>query len=262
MTAELEDSTARIQELHNREIERASQLATVGELASGMAHEIKNPVAGLLNGLDLLVRRIGRHDWFDPIVHEMRQQVRRIDLVVRDLLTFARPTEPTFTHCDLAKVVERALPLVQSAADNGGVGLTTDHEDGLPALWLDEELMGHVVVNLTVNAIQATPKGGQVILATRRGDGCAEFVVTDTGEGIPRDRMEQIFKPFFTSKHRGTGLGLSITRNIVKRHGGEVHAESEVGRGSIFTVRLPVGSPPAGGPDDPAPAPVPNVEGN
>lgn len=262
MTAALEDSTERIQELHDQQIERASQLATVGELASGMAHEIKNPVAGLSNGLDLMVRRIGQHDWFDPIIDEMRQQVRRIDLVVRDLLTFARPSEPTFTHSDLNEVVERALPLVQSAADSGGVALTTDLEDGLPALWLDEELMGHVVVNLTVNAVQATPNGGRVTLATRAEGRFVELVVSDTGEGIPQERMEQIFKPFFTSKHRGTGLGLSITRNIVKRHGGDIHAESDLGHGSVFTMRVPTSSPPAAGRVDTAPEPGQTPEGS
>ena len=248
----LEDSTARIQELHDQQIERASQLATVGELASGMAHEIKNPIAGLSNGLDLLVRRIEPDDRLDPIVDEMRDQVRRIDLVVRDLLTFARPTEPTFAHCGLNEVVERALPLVQSAADSGGVTLSTDLEDGLPALWLDGELMGHVVVNLTVNAIQATPNGGRVTLATRGAERFVELAVSDTGEGIPRERMEQIFKPFFTSKHRGSGLGLSITRNIVRRHGGDIRVESDVGHGSVFTLRIPTSLPSAEGHDGPA----------
>lgn len=250
MTDELEQSTARIRELHQREMERAGQLATVGELASGVAHEIKNPLVGISNGLDLMVKRVGRDSTLEPIVDEMQHQLSRIELAVRDLLTFARPSDPTLARSDANPIVERALRLVHPAAQKRRITVETELDSDLRPVWVDAEMMGQAVVNLVMNAVQATPDGGLVTVVTRSAAAGIELAIRDTGPGIVEERREKIFKPFFTTKHQGTGLGLSITREIIHRHGGTIRVDSEPGQGTTFTIILP----PSGGegPDEAA----------
>lgn len=240
MTGELARTSARVEELHQREIERAQQLATVGELASGVAHEIKNPVVGISNGLDLVRRRIGRDETLEPIMDEMSHQLARIELAVRDLLAFARPATPSLAPVDGNQVVERALRLAQPAAERAKVALDFRPHPSLPEIQADEELLHQALVNLVMNAIQATPPRGSVAVSTHVLNGHVHFEVADTGKGIVPDDLDDIFKPFFTTRHSGSGLGLPITREIVERHGGRVEVESRVGRGSTFTVVMPI----------------------
>jgi signal transduction histidine kinase len=239
MAAELVQASERVRELHRREIERAQHLATVGELASGVAHEIKNPVVGISNGLDLVRRRIAPDPAVDPIMDEMSRQLLRIEGAVRDLLTFARPATPTLVPADANEIVRRAARLVLPAAEHAGVSIDFRLEPSLPALLLDEEQLRQALVNLVMNAVQATPAGGRITVSTRVHGGVLEIEVKDTGRGITPDDLQQIFKPFYTTRHSGTGLGLSISREIVERHGGRIEVESKLGRGSSFTVVLP-----------------------
>jgi signal transduction histidine kinase len=240
MTAALAAASIRVEQLHQEQIERAQQLATVGELASGVAHEIKNPVVGISNGLDLVKRRIGNEPVITPIMDEMTRQIARIDSAVKDLLSFARPSRPTLTPVAGNQVMERALRLVQPAAANAGLSMEVRLADDLPVVLLDEELVTQALVNVLMNAVQATPAGGKISVRTRVLLDQIEFSISDTGRGIPPDVLEQIYKPFFTTRHSGTGLGLSITRDTIEHHGGRIQARSKVGRGTTFTIRLPL----------------------
>lgn len=243
MTGRLKTAAARVEELHKREIERANQLATVGELASGVAHEIKNPVVGIANGLDLVKREVSQHEKLAPIIEEMSRQLERIESAIRDLLAFARPGEPNIASVEAREVVERAVRLVQPAAERAGVEVRTDVGSEGAVLRADEELLRQALVNLLMNAVQATPAGGRVCLPLRlRGDH-VRFRVVDTGKGIHAEDLDDVFKPFFTTRHSGTGLGLPITREIVERHGGSISVESSLGEGTTFTVDLPLRPP-------------------
>lgn len=239
MTEELEEASSRVAELHRQEIERAQQLATVGELASGVAHEIKNPLVGISNGLDLVVRRVGDDPELSPIADEMTRQLERIEAAVRDLLEYARPSEPTREPTEVNRTVKRAATLVAPAAERRGVRVVTELEPGLEAVPADEELIRQAVVNLLMNAVQASLDGGEVKVITRMMNEHVELDVVDWGRGITPQDLENVFKPFYTTRHSGTGLGLSITREIVERHGGRLEVESSVGKGSRFTVVLP-----------------------
>lgn len=239
MTRELADTSARVRELHQREIERAGQLATVGELASGVAHEIKNPVVGISNGLDLVQRRIGADPTLAPIMDEMTRQLSRIEYAVRDLLAFARPATPSLEPGDVNQIAQRARLLVGPAAERAGVRVELALDPGLPAVMVDVELLRQALVNLMMNAVQATAAGDRVTLSTRSVEDGVAVSVSDTGRGIPPDDQGDVFKPFFTTRHNGTGLGLSITREIVERHGGRIELESRVGMGSTFVIVLP-----------------------
>jgi len=239
MTDRLAQASERLRELHQREIERAGRLATVGELASGVAHEIKNPVVGISNGLDLVRRRIGSREDLEPIMDEMSRQLERIEAAVRDLLAFARPQEPRLGDVDPGEVLDRAARLVQPAADRAGVRLEHEARTGGASLPADEELVRQALVNLMMNAVQATESGGRVSVTASVEEEHVTFTVSDTGRGIhPRD-LDDVFKPFFTTRHAGTGLGLSISREIVERHGGDINVESRLGEGATFTLRFP-----------------------
>jgi signal transduction histidine kinase len=254
MTAELADASARVEELHRREIERAQQLATVGELASGVAHEIKNPLVGISNGLDLVMRRVGDDPALAPIANEMTHQLQRIEAAIRDLLAYARPRDPQRAPTDVNRVVRRVATLVAPAAEHLGVRVLTDLGPAVPDVPADEELIRQALVNLLMNAVQASPPEADVGIRTTVGPDGAEIDVWDRGRGIAHRDKDHIFKPFYTTRHSGTGLGLSITREIVDRHGGRLEVESEVGKGSTFRIVLPLevrqaaGSGKTGGP--------------
>ncbi len=246
MAGELERASARVEELHRAELERAGQLATVGELAAGVAHEIKNPIAGISGGMDLIGRRVPDDPELRQIVEEMRRQTDRVSVAVRDLLSFARPVEPRLAPTAVNVVAERSKALIAPAAEGAGVSIVDQLSAALPAVHADEELLGQCVVNLLMNAIQAAGKGGWVRLATTAEEDGVTIAVTDSGEGVPPGMLEQIFKPFFTTKHQGTGLGLSITADIIARHEGRISVENEQGGGASFRIWLP--SDPDGGP--------------
>lgn len=248
MATELALASERVREMHRREIERAQHLATVGELASGVAHEIKNPVMGISNGLDLVKRRIAPDAAIEPIMEEMTRQLARIEAAVRDLLTFARPAAPSLAASDANEVVRRAARLVLPQAERAGVAIEFRLGSELPELLLDEEQLRQALVNLLLNAVQATASGGRITISTRARPGVLEIQIKDTGRGITPQDLDHIFKPFFTTRHSGTGLGLSISRDIVERHGGRIEVHTRVGRGSSFTVVLAAERPPAHAP--------------
>ncbi|NNF29656.1 MAG: HAMP domain-containing protein [Gemmatimonadetes bacterium] len=239
MATRLSQSAERLRELHDREMERAGQLATVGELASGVAHEIKNPVAGLSGGLDLVLKRLEPDPDIDRIVDEMRRQISRIEDAVRDLLAFARPAPPRFEAVDLNHVIERATTLVRPVADKAAVTIDLHLDPNLTKVLADPEMIYGSLVNLVVNGVQATEPGGQVAVETEALEDGVRIRIRDTGRGIEPDKLDQIFKPFYTTRHQGTGLGLSICRSVIERHMGSITVESQPGAGSLFTVVLP-----------------------
>ncbi|MDE3153138.1 MAG: HAMP domain-containing protein [Gemmatimonadota bacterium] len=240
MAAALAKTTADVDELHRREIERASQLATVGELASGVAHEIRNPVVGVSNGLDLVRRRVGHDPVLEPIIEEMTHQLTRIQQTLQELLVFARPATPTLAPISGNNLVERAIRLVQPAAARAGVRVEVNLDPLVPRFMADEEMLHQALVNVLMNALQATPAGGLVTVTTRRAGDAVEIEIADTGTGISPEHVEFVFRPFYTTRHTGTGLGLPITRQIIQRHGGSVTLTSRVHVGTTITLRLPL----------------------
>jgi signal transduction histidine kinase len=245
MAEALAEASARVTELHRKEIARAQHLASVGELASGLAHEIKNPVVAITHGLDLVRRRVGPNPAVDPLLEEVTRELRRIGTAVRDLLSFARPASPTLAPTDVNVVVERASRLVEPSADRRGVSLHVSSVAGMPMVPADATLLQQALVNVILNAIEATPAGGEIRVVPATSGSGVTIRVSDSGAGIPRDQLEQIFKPFFTTRPQGgTGLGLSITREIVERHGGTVTIDSLEGVGTTVEIMIPAGEHP------------------
>ncbi|UCF21323.1 MAG: HAMP domain-containing protein, partial [Gemmatimonadota bacterium] len=239
MSGALKSSAVEIKELHEQEMRRAAQLASVGELASGIAHEIKNPLIGVASGVDLLYRRVETDSKSAAILDQIYAQIHRIESAIRDLLSYASPKEPLLTWTEPRQLLERLISLVRPQADAAGVQITESHGEAIPMVRVDPELLTQALINLALNAIQAMGPGGVLHVSLESSDGVVRLSVSDTGKGITPEEIDLIYRPFYTTKHQGTGLGLAITREIVERHGGWIEAESKPGEGSVFTLVIP-----------------------
>jgi len=235
------------------ELQRAAQLSFVGELAAGLAHEIKNPLAGIQGGVDILIRRRDKNDPEREALEGMRHEVQRIDSTVRALLDKARPRLVSVRLSSLADVVARAVNLARAQLTNGtteGHGVNIEFE--LPSdpitIPIDPAQIEDAVLNLIINAIEAADRDGEVTIRVARSqnDQAAEFEeeaiveVSDNGRGISEEDLNRIFNPFFTTRPGGTGLGLPAVRRIARAHGGRVEVTSSRGTGSTFTLHLPI----------------------
>jgi signal transduction histidine kinase len=215
-------------------------LATVGELASGVAHEIRNPLTGVRGALELALRRLPPEEPARPLLEEAQQQLARIEGATTQLLRFARPPELREVTVDASLLVERALHVVASRAATAGLTLREERAPAAAPVRVDPELMVQVLVNLMLNGIEAMTDGGTLTVSLARRSPDVWISVGDTGPGVPLEARADIFRPFFTTKHQGTGLGLSISQQIVARHHGALRVEDAPGGGAIFIVVLPL----------------------
>jgi len=225
-----------------QQIRNSEKLASVGKLAAGVAHEINNPLAGILNCLYNL-----RKGALSPARQEeywasMEDGVRRVQKIVRQLLDFSQQHDPEFGLTDINQVVDRVLVLTNHLFASNRIVLETALGSSLPSLMIDRHMIEQVLMNLVLNAVQAMKGGGVLTIRTSVAEGVCLVEVSDTGSGIPQAVLPRIFDPFFTTKGEGegTGLGLSVSLGIVERHGGKILVDSEVGRGTTFTLCLPV----------------------
>ena len=274
MTAALRDSQAELREsahVLERKVEerteelrvaqaeavRGEKLASVGLLASGVAHELNNPLTGVLTFSHLVRQKMpdGSPDAEDMDV--VIRETRRCASIIRRLLDFARDKPPEKKFADLNQIVEDTVRIVERPAHLHDITITMDLDRALPQVWVDPNQIKQVIMNLLVNAQHAIDENGSIVIRTRRlpRPGTAqfpaasvpmvEFSIADTGCGIPQENLQRIFDPFFTTKvGKGTGLGLSISHGIVEAHGGTITVESDLGKGSTFRVTLPLVRPP------------------
>lgn len=240
-TAILHDITE--QRRTEEELERSRALAMVGELAAKIAHEIKNPLAGIYAAIQLLGRGLEEGDPKHEIFEELRGEVRRLDDTVQELLSYARPRPAQPRPTGLRAFVEDLLVPLRLDPAVARHELVVDVAEGLIAS-IDTRLLGQTLTNLVLNAAQAMDEPGTVRIAARGGSRTVEIEVTDTGPGIPAELGDEVFEPFFTTKGRGTGLGLSIARKNVEAHGGTLALDREHAGGARFVLSLPGAPPP------------------
>jgi signal transduction histidine kinase len=239
MASDLGRSWQEIERLHARELERAQQLATVGELATGVAHEIRNPLTGVLGAVELALRTIPPGDSSRPLLEEAQTQLQRIETATTQLLRYARPPELRDVVVDANLIVDRAARLVEAQVSNAGIVLRTEQAPAAVPVRVDPELIVQVLVNLILNGVEAMRAGGELTVWVGRHAPEVWIGVRDMGPGVPHDKRTEIFRPFFTTKHQGTGLGLSISQQIVSRHGGTLRVEDTPGGGATFVIALP-----------------------
>ena len=223
------------------QIERAERLASIGRLAAGVAHEIRNPLGSLKGFLQYFQRKLPLDAQDKTYLSVMIQEVDRLNAVVSNLLEFARPKEPTLEACDVTEILRHALTLLAQDAAAKQARIHRDFPDELPPMRLDRDQITQALLNLLLNAIQAIDAEGEIrVSASVSADsGSMEITIGDTGAGIAPDDLPRIFDPFFSTKKQGNGLGLAIAHAIIERHRGEISVESEPGRGATFRVRLP-----------------------
>jgi len=238
-----EKVSQRSQELLDMQLRmaRTERLASLGMLSAGVAHEINNPLGGVLALTALSLEEIPRDDPCRENLEEVVRQAERCKMIVKGLLDFSRQSASSPEPVELGRAAREALALVRSQAVFFNIELVCDFDPDLPPVMADRSEIQQVILNIVVNAVQAMDEHGRMTLRTRSVEGFAELAITDTGHGIPPDVQDHIFDPFFTTKDegKGTGLGLSIAYGIVSKHGGTIAVESEVGVGSTFTVRFP-----------------------
>lgn len=233
------------------ELQRAAQLSFVGELAAGLAHEVKNPLAGIQGAVDILIRRREANDPELEVLTGIRQQVERIDGTVRALLDRARPRSLNRHVTSLTELARRATNVARAQLirriGKKKVRIEFEPPDEDIRLSVDSALMEDAILNLAINAIEAMDEGGTILVKVRRAESPdqenqdhAVIEVADTGSGIKEEDLQRIFNPFFTTTAGGTGLGLPAVRRIVRIHGGSIEVDSRVGKGSTFTILLPL----------------------
>jgi signal transduction histidine kinase len=224
---------------HRKELQRSEQLAAVGELAASIAHEVRNPLAGMKGALEVLQSELAVKPSNLEIVDELLAQIARLENLVRDLLTFARPSAISVRDFDLHELLDRLLKLYKDEADAAKIAIHRIYGPGTGNIKADPQQMEQVFFNLIHNAIQAMDDGGTLTVTTQATERGIVIRFQDTGGGVPADDMPRIFQPFFTTKHRGSGLGLPIVKKIIKAHGGDIEVASAIGEGTAATMTLP-----------------------
>jgi len=238
----------------NEQMLRAEKMASIGKLAAVVAHEINNPLAGILTYAKLLRKRFSSKGDKEPqeiqdSLSLIESESRRCGEIVKNLLTFARATPMNYEPADLNAVIDRCVRLVRHKLELAGVELRLDLAPDLPLVPCDPAQIEQVLLSFILNAIDAMPKGGNLSLASRAQPDLHEVrvEVRDDGVGIPAEVVPRLFEPFFTTKEgaHGLGLGLAISQSIIERHQGRIEVASEPGRGTLFTVILPTRGAPA-----------------
>ncbi len=221
-------------------VSRVDRLAAVGELAAGVAHEIRNPLTAISGSVQILLAELPADNPSRQFGDVIIKEVNRLNGIVEDLLYFARPSTNYISQVNPNELVAETLALLEPSMKKDLVSLAKEFDPKAGPFSVDAGLIKQVLVNLLLNAIQALPRhGGEVRVVTQSVPGGIKIAITDTGEGIGPENLSRIFDPFFTTKDRGTGLGLAVSSKIIEIHHGHIEVESRQGEGSTFTVFLP-----------------------
>jgi hypothetical protein len=239
MMQQLRESREEIERLHRTQMSRAEHLATLGELATGLAHEIRNPLAGIAGVIEIVGRDLPATSPARAVVKDVRLEITRISRTLTDLLETARPRRPEILRSNLNTTVEHAVMLARQQVLSKPIKIELQQEPDLPEVEHDSGQMHQVLLSLLLNAVQAMDGAGTVHVEMGSLVGYASVVVSDTGRGISPQNLPNIFRPFYTTRGDGTGLGLSLAQRIVEDHHGRIEVSSVVGNGSRFTVLLP-----------------------
>jgi two-component system, NtrC family, sensor kinase len=240
MIRRLRESQEEIDRLHRTQMSRAEHLATLGELAAGLAHEIRNPLAGIAGVIDIIGRDLPPSSPARQVVKEVRQEVTHINRIISDLLETARPKPPEIRRSDLNATAEHSVMFGRQQALSRSIAIEFIPWGEPLEVEHDAAQIHQVLLNLLLNSIQAIGSSGQVRVQILAANGHAKVLVEDSGPGIAPEHLPNIFRPFYTTKGNGTGLGLSLARRIVEEHGGRIEVSSQPAHGAVFEVVLPL----------------------
>ncbi len=244
MASSLKERDEQLKEFMRQQLIRSERLATLGQLAAGVAHEINNPLSGVLTYIRLMRKRLEKKSEdgdFRRYLDIMEKETDRCTTIVRNLLDFARQSKPNLKSVNVNQIINESLELLAHKLHLQNVEVEKRYGD-LPQIIADFAQLQQVFMNIIINAAEAMENGGKLTIITRTAFSAkmVEIEFTDTGKGIPAESLPKIFDPFFTTKPKGTGLGLSVVYGIINRHQGQIEVKSEVNKGTTFTIRLPV----------------------
>src|SRR5271166_2690521 len=240
MVAQLKASREEIQHLHQTQMSRAEHFATLGELATGLAHEIRNPLAGIAGVIEIVSRDLPPSSPARSVIKDAKEEALQINRILTELLDTARPKPPQFRVSDVCSTAEHAVMFARQQAITKRIMIEMEVSGPIPPVDHDPNQINQVLLNLLLNAIQSMDKPGTIRVSLENDDDAVLIAVADEGKGIAPETLPNIFRPFFTTKGHGTGLGLSLARRTVESHGGTITVESTPGTGTRFTVLLPV----------------------
>lgn len=227
-----------------KQIAQADKLASIGQLSSGIAHEINNPLGIILGYTQLMLRSEKPETQKYDDLKTIEKHVKTCKSIVEDLLNFARTSNPKKEKVCIHNIIDEALEFIREKSVPQGIDIIKNYQDNIPEILLDSKNIKQVIINLVINAIHAIEKKGRILISTQLDmmENAVFIKVEDSGYGIPEKDLPRIFEPFFTTKPmgQGTGLGLAVSYGIIRNHGGRIIAESKTGKGSIFTIILPV----------------------
>src|SRR5512136_461966 len=238
----VQERTQELQQVQDQLI-RAGKMAALGELAAGVAHEINNPLTGVLTFSSLMLKKVDENNPWKKDLENIVEQTTRCRNIVRGLLDFARQRKPDKREWDIHTLIEQTVTLVENQARFQNIKINKEFKANMPLLFIDADQIQQVFMNILINAADAMiGDGGILTIKTNLKDGIAEVSFTDTGSGMSKETLSKLFAPFFTTKEtgKGTGLGLAISYGIIQSHNGDIDVESEVGKGSTFRIKLPI----------------------
>jgi len=239
---ELQAANEELKEAQEKLI-RSERLAAIGQLAGGVGHDLRNPLGAIKNAIYYVRGKVAKSELVQKEPRVMQfldiidDEINSANKIINDLLGFSRVGKPAVSPSRIESVIDEAL---SRTTIPGNIELTKKLDAGLPELKIDTDQIRQVLVNMIINAVEAMPEGGKLTIGTRKKDKFLEVVIADTGCGIPQENVGKIFDPLFTTKAKGIGLGLAVCKAIIERHEGHVEVESEVGKGSTFTIKLPL----------------------
>jgi signal transduction histidine kinase len=229
-----------------QEMQNTEQLRVCGEMAAGLAHEIRNPLAGMKLSIEVLLAELDLEERDRDVLLKIIEQIRHIELLMKSLLNYARPVAAQPAITDVNKIVENTVYFIEKhpsfASGSPRKRITKQLDDTLPEIVGDPQQLQQVFLNILLNAVDAIVEGGEITVKTSHDqkEKTVAIEMRDTGKGIPEELMEKIFQPFFTSKGKGTGLGLAVSKRIVEEHGGTIEVANQASGGVAFNIVLPV----------------------
>ena len=222
-------------------VRRSERLASLGRLAAGVAHEIRNPLSSIKGFAQYFAKRFKGYEEEEGYAIVMVKEVDRLNRVITELLDFAGPKAPHLEAHRLEDIADHVLKLLASDLTERKIAIFRDYHENLPAAYVDRDQMSQVFINIILNSMESMKGGGKIMLSLQRAESpdAAAIVLADTGDGIPEEDLEKIFEPFFSRKRKGTGLGLAVVHQIIEGHGGDITVESRPGEGTRFRMVLP-----------------------
>jgi two-component system sensor histidine kinase HydH len=221
-------------------MKRSERLYAIGQLSAGLAHEVRNPLASIGGAAAILRKNSGSEERREEFLEIIEKESLRLNRLLTNFLEFARPSPPQYQLAEVGPILESVVSLAAHAVGRQPIRLSTDTAPDVPAITCDPEQIKQVLLNLTINSVQAMPDGGEIVFSTRVDGSRIVIDVKDQGPGISAEHLDKIFDPFFTTKDTGTGLGLSVAHQIVSQHGGILNAKNNSERGATFSLSLPI----------------------